>query len=95
MKLADLRRIAIRQQWKIRFRLRNGMECTVTERGVAQVAGLNRVPDFNLDEELEFAPEFLLDPAGGTERGGQRLSRERMAALCAAPRAAGAGREAE
>jgi hypothetical protein len=62
MKLADLRKLAIRGQTRIRFRLRNGQECVVTERGVAQVAGLKGVPDFNLEEELASADSFLLDP---------------------------------
>ena len=36
MKLGDLRKLSIKQQLKIHFRLRNGMECIVNE-GVAQV----------------------------------------------------------
>jgi hypothetical protein len=62
MKLADLRRFAIRRQTRIRFRLRNGMECVITEHGVAQVAALKGVPEFNLEEELASAASFLLDP---------------------------------
>ena len=52
MKLADLRKLSIRKQLKIRFRLPNGMECVVTEQGLAQVPALRRVPDFNLEQEL-------------------------------------------
>lgn len=62
MTLGDLRRVAIRQQFKIRFRLRNGLECVITEQGVAQVPALRGIPDFNLEEELASANEFLLDP---------------------------------
>jgi hypothetical protein len=62
VKLADLRKIAIRRQTRIRFRLRNGQECVITEHGVAQVAGLKGVPDFNLEEELALAASFLLEP---------------------------------
>ncbi len=62
MTLAELRKLSIRQQLKIHFRLRNGMECIVNERGTAQVPALNAIPDFNLEEELSFAGEFLLEP---------------------------------
>ena len=62
MKLADLRRLSIGQQFQIRFRLRNGMECVITEHGIAQVPGIAGPPDFNLEEELASANEFLLDP---------------------------------
>ena len=40
MKLADIRRLAIKQQLKVHYRLRNGMECIVTEQGIAQVPAL-------------------------------------------------------
>ena len=61
MKLADLRRLSIRKQLRIHFRLRNGMECVISEHGIAQVPALKGVPDFNLEEELTAAGEFLLD----------------------------------
>ena len=63
MKLADLRRLSIRKQLKIRFPLSNGMECVVTEHGIAQVPELRRVPDFNLEQELAGASQFVLEPA--------------------------------
>jgi hypothetical protein len=63
MRLADIRKLSIRKQYKIHFKLRNGMECVVAENGVAQVPGLKGVPDFNLEEELAAAGEFLLEPA--------------------------------
>jgi hypothetical protein len=63
MKLADLRRLSIRKQLKIRFTLSNGMECVVTEHGIAQVPALRRVPDFNLEQELAGASQFVLEPA--------------------------------
>ena len=93
MKLADLRRLAIRRQIRIRFPLRNGLECTVTEHGVAQVAGLKGVPDFNLEEELAAAPRFELDQANASpkviSRGSKRpvegssVGREELAAMAA------------
>ncbi len=62
MTLLDLRKAAIRKQSKIRFALRNGMECVIGEDGVARVPTLNRTPDFNLDQELEAAQAFTLEP---------------------------------
>jgi hypothetical protein len=62
MKLADIRRLTIRKQFKVRFRLRNGMECVITEHGIAQIPELKGKPDFNLEEELASAGEFVLDP---------------------------------
>jgi hypothetical protein len=94
VKLADLRRLSIRTQSRIRFRLRNGMEAIVTERGVATVPGLNGPPDFNLERELEDAPEFLLETADGKERAPRRLGREEMAGM-AAPRSSSSSQRPE
>jgi hypothetical protein len=71
VKLADLRKLAIRRQTRIHFNLRNGMECVITEHGVAQVPTLKAVPDFNLEEELAAASSFQLDPvtAGKKNQG--------------------------
>ena len=63
MTLAELRKFSIRKQFKIHFRLRNGMECIVAEDGIAHVPALRGIPDFNLEEELAGASEFLLEPA--------------------------------
>jgi len=63
MTLTDLRKLSIKQQFRIHFRLGNGMECIVTEHGVAQVPSLKSVPNFNLETELASAGEFLLEPA--------------------------------
>jgi hypothetical protein len=95
MKLADLRRLAIRKQIAIRFRLSNGMECVVTGRGIATVPGLDRIPGFNLEQELESAADFLLEPAGGRERAAQRVTREELSAMASASRAAGAAAREE
>jgi hypothetical protein len=67
MKLADLRKLAIRKLIRIHFPLKNGMECVVNEKGVAQVHALKAPPDFNLEEELSTAQSFGLEsvaPAG-------------------------------
>ncbi len=62
MTLADLRKLSIRKQVRIHFRLRNGMECVITEHGIAQIPELKGIPDFNLEQELVSASQFLLDP---------------------------------
>jgi hypothetical protein len=86
MTLFDLRKLSIKQQLKIHFRLQNGMECIVNEQGVAQVPALHGVPAFNLEEELAQAPEFLLEPA--PPASSRSLRREELAALAAASPAA-------
>jgi hypothetical protein len=62
MTLADLRKFSIRKQFRVRFRLESGLECVITEHGMAQVPALKTVPDFNLERELAAAREFLLEP---------------------------------
>jgi hypothetical protein len=63
MTLAGLRKLSIKKRYQIHFRLRNGMECVISEHGVAHVPELRALPDFNLEEELGAATEFLLEPA--------------------------------
>ena len=63
MTLVDLRKLAIRKQSRIRFVLRNGMECVVGEDGVARVPGLQSQPDFNLEQELAAATRFVIEAA--------------------------------
>ena len=62
MTLADLRKLSIKKQYRIRFVLPNGMECVVTQHGIAQVPALKGVPDFNLEHELGSVDDFLLEP---------------------------------
>jgi hypothetical protein len=62
MTLGDLRKLAIRKQLKIRFPLRNGMECVVGEDGVARVPALKAQPDFHLEKELAEAGAFVVEP---------------------------------
>ena len=86
MTLADLRKLSIRKQLKIRFHLANGMECVVTEHGVAQVPELRRVPDFNLEQELAAVAQFTLEPArvaAKTAPKSDSVTREELAALLA------------
>ena len=63
MTLVDLRRFAIRRQSSIRFTLRNGMECVISEDGIARVPALKGVPDFNLEQELAAATAFVVEAA--------------------------------
>ncbi len=91
MKLQDLRKAAIREQAKIHFRLRNGMECVVSEHGVAQVPGFRGKPDFNLEEELASADEFLLEPQ--PPKAPRKLRRAELESMVAAAPAAAAAHD--
>jgi hypothetical protein len=101
MKLAELRKLSIRKQLKIHFRLRNGMECIVSEHGIAQVPALKGIPDFNLEEELAAAGEFLLEPAATPDKKSARKSppiprsvtRAELAGISAASPSAGTAPE--
>lgn len=88
MKLADLRKLSIRKQLKIRFRLQNGMECVITEHGIAQVPELKGIPDFNLEQELLSAGQFLLEPAAIPDKKNppkpRSVGREELAGLAVA-----------
>lgn len=92
MRLADLRKLAIKTQQKVRFPLKNGMECVVDERGVALVPGLNAIPDFNLERELEAASRFVLEPLNAGQKNAPKprtMAREELETLaCAQPAAA-------
>ena len=61
MNLVDLRKLAIRKRSQIRFQLKNGMSCVINETGVARVPELKAVPEFNLEEELGAATEFVME----------------------------------
>ncbi|MBI4907397.1 MAG: hypothetical protein HY820_27475 [Acidobacteria bacterium] len=61
MKLADLRRLAIRKQLRIRFDLSEHGECLIDEHGTAKVPSLRAVPSFNLEEMLVGVTRFRLE----------------------------------
>ena len=63
MSLSDLRKLSIKKSLRIRFVLPNGMECVVTQHGIAQIPALKATPDFNIEQELASVNEFLLEPA--------------------------------
>jgi hypothetical protein len=91
VKLVDLRKLAIKKQQKIRFHLRNGMDCVMNERGVALVPGLSVVADFNLEQELESAATFVLEPLDSNQKNAPKprmLTREELASMIAAVPAA-------
>ena len=92
MKLADLRKLAIRKQIRIRFPLKNGMECVIDERGVAQVPALKTPPEFNLEEELAAAETFVTEPVAlaGARNAPKpaAISREALAGMAEAGGAA-------
>jgi hypothetical protein len=89
MRLADLRKISIRQQVRLRFRLENGMECVITEHGVAQVPGLRSAPSFNLEQELAGAGQFIMESAAPAGQP-RPLSRADLEAMVSAAGSGGA-----
>jgi hypothetical protein len=62
LKLGDVRRLAIRKRLRVRFRLANGMECVINERGITEVPGLEAVPDFSLEDEFAKSVQFAVEP---------------------------------
>jgi hypothetical protein len=98
MKLADLRKLSIRKNLRIRFRLSNGLECVITEHGIAQVPELRRVPEFNLEQELRSVDDFVLESAGESAKRAAPLKpmkRAELAALAAPSAPAAAEHEEE
>jgi hypothetical protein len=86
MNLADLRKLSIRKNLRIRFPLPNGLECVVTEHGVAEVPGLKGVPDFNLEQELASITQFVLEPADADKKRPtppRAIGRDELASLTA------------
>jgi len=85
MKLADLRKLSVKQRTRIHFAVTGGLECVITEHGVAQVPGLNKPPTFNLETELAAAREFRFEPAGSADRKSpstaRSLTRDEVAGL--------------
>ena len=85
MKLADLRKLAIRKQFRIRFSLQNGLECVIDEKGMAQVPELNSIPQFSIEEELKSAAKFILEPVVPANQKNppkpRPVGREELAAL--------------
>src|SRR5437868_10695853 len=86
MKLSDLRKITVKKQIRIRFRLPNGMECVLNEHGIAEIPALKAPPDFNLEEELSHVDQFTMEPVPSgpkqtSKEKPRNVSREQLAAL--------------
>src|SRR5580692_6665961 len=89
MKLTDLRKLTVKKHLRIHFHLQNGLECIIDEHGLAQIPALNKVPAFNLEQELVSVSEFVLEMPKETDKKGvarrQMLGREQLAAMVSAP----------
>lgn len=86
MTLADLRKLSIRRDLRIRFPLNGGMECVIDEHGIAQVPGLRSIPKFNLEDELAAARQFIVEsPAGGSRKAAPRrtVGRQELESMAA------------
>ena len=99
MKLADLRKLSVKQQLRIRFQLPNGMECVVNETGVALIPALKGIPDFNLETELASVSQFVLEAAKEPDKKNpvkpRSLSAAELAAMTSSGSAAHAADEEE
>jgi len=99
MKLADVRKLAIKQRSRIHFAIAGGLECVVTEHGIAQVPGLREVPRFNLETELAASREFRLEPVAVQERNrpsqARTLTRQEVEAMLGPVTAAASAAEHE
>lgn len=77
MKLADVKRLAVRRGLNIRFNLPDGSECVIDCHGVGRVPGLNGPPNFNLEESFAAAQTFLVEANPGPgQRAGGSLGRQ-------------------
>ena len=89
MTLVDLRKLSIRRELRIRFVMNGGMECVISEHGIAQVPALHSIPKFNLEEELAAARQFMLESPAAQSRKAtpvRTVNRQELEAM-----AAGAG----
>lgn len=84
MKLTDLRKMAIRQQTRVHFRLANGLECVVDEHGIARLAGIRDAPPFNLEEELAGVSEFQLETLEAIKVAPRTVDRAELEKRCSA-----------
>ncbi|MCC6539099.1 MAG: hypothetical protein IT162_16220 [Bryobacterales bacterium] len=88
MKLADLRRLAIRQQTRVRFAMPGATpyECVIDEHGIARVPGLRETAGFSLEEELAAVREFELEPVPASAKAApqrRRAGRDEVEKLAA------------
>jgi len=98
MKLADLRKLSIRKHLKIRFRMSNGMECVITEHGLAQIPALQRTSDFSVEQELASVSQFILEPVSAAKKppvASKAIGREELTSMLGASPASAAEHEEE
>lgn len=81
MKLSDVRRMAIRQQTRVRFPLSNGQECLVDEHGIARVPGIRDVTQINLEHELAGVQEVQLETISATRNSSRPVKRAELEKL--------------
>jgi hypothetical protein len=80
MTLLELRRYAIRNNTRIRFRLDAAGECVVNEHGVLTIPSLRSVPDFNAASLLDSVGRFVLESCEHASKR-QELSAEQLRAV--------------
>jgi hypothetical protein len=96
MTLVDLRKLSIRRELRIRFVMNGGMECVISEHGIAQVPALHSIPKFNLEEELAGAQQFLIETPAAPSRKttpARTVNRQELEAMAAAAGSAAAPAE--
>ncbi len=97
MKLADLRKLAIRRRIRIRFALPGGLECVVNEHGVAEAPGLARRPDFDFETELAAVDMFVIEHVVSAKKSSptRTVNRAELSAMLAPAATATAAAEEE
>jgi len=93
MTLAEVKKLAIRRQVRIRFSLES-TEALIDEHGIAKVPGLQNVPAFNLDHALGNVTQFKLELLGpdGKAKSIQNAKGEEVAKMIAGLSAADAAK---
>jgi predicted FMN-binding regulatory protein PaiB len=93
MTLAELKKLAIRRQVRIRFAVES-TEALIDEHGIAKVPGLQNVPTFNLDHALGTVAQFRLELLGpdGKAKSVQNANGQEVAKMIAGLSAAGAAK---
>lgn len=96
MKLAELKKLAIRKQMRIRFAV-DSAEALIDEHGIARVPSLRNVPAFNLDEVLGSVTQFKVETLGadGKSKGAQTAKPEELVKLLASLHPTGPAKPAD
>ena len=67
------------------------MECLIDEHGLAQIPGLNSIPDFNIQDSIEGVERFRIEPVSGDKpRDARREDLVKLVASIAPGQAAAA-----